>query len=331
MASSVRWGILSTANIGRAFLRGAGRCRHSCIQAVASREWTRASEWAREHGIPRAFGSYEELLQSGEIDVLYNPLPNSLHAEWTIKALEAGVPVLCEKPFTVNADEARRVVQVAKRTGMLVAEAFMYRFHPVYDRILETIRDGAIGDVVSIDACFTFTLDDRSEIPASGELAGGALMDVGCYCVNLARLIAGREPVRAHAFERRTTVDDTLVGTLEFPNGILARFECSIENHPRSRAEITGTQGAILIDKPWFPGESEAQFILCRGNRREAVTTGGANCYHLEAEDFVEAYRTQRPARWGPDDAVANMAVIDALYQSARTGAAEPIQQQTGN
>ena len=325
MAGPIRWGILSTANIGRAFMRGVGFSKDSCMHGVASRDWSRAGEWAKEHGIPRAFGSYEELIRSGEVDVIYNPLPNSLHAEWTIKALEAGVPVLCEKPFAIDAAEAREVVAASKRTGVLVAEAFMYRFHPMYDQVLDLVRDGAIGQVVSIDSRFTFHLRDRQNIRASGELAGGALMDVGCYCVNLSRRIAGCEPVRAHALERRTTVDDTLCGTLEFPNGILAQFECSIENHPRSRAEIAGTEGAILIESPWFPGEERAQFVLRQGDREEIVATPGANGYHLEAEDFVRAYKTHEPPRWPAEDAVANMAVIDALYAAAKTGAIAPV------
>jgi len=320
MTRPVRWGILSTANIGRALIRGIGMTSSSCVQAVASREWTRASEWAKEHGLPRAFGSYEDLLRSGEVEAIYNPLPNSLHAEWTIKALEAGLPVLCEKPFAVNAEEAQEMAAAAKRTGKLLAEAFMYRFHPMYDHVLEWINGGEIGKVTSIRSCFTFCLSDRGNIRASGELAGGSLMDVGCYCVNLARRVAGCEPLRAHAFERRTTVDDTLFGTLEFPHGILCHFESSIENHPRSWAEIVGTEGMIFIENPWFPGEESARFILRRGDHEEVVSTAGANCYQLEVEDFVNAYRTHQPLRWPPEDAVANMAVIDALYTSVREG-----------
>jgi len=322
MTRPVRWGILSTANIGRALIRGIGMSASSCVQAVASREWTRASEWAKEHGLPRAFGSYEGLLRSGEVDAIYNPLPNSLHAEWTIKALEAGLPVLCEKPFAVSAGQAEKMVAVAKRTGKLLAEAFMYRFHPMYDHILERLNEGVIGKVTSIRSCFAFRLSDRRNIRASAELAGGSLMDVGCYCVNLARRIAGCEPARAHAFERRTTVDDTLFGTLEFPNGILCHFESSIENHPRSCAEIVGTEGMILIENPWFPGEESARFVLRRGDHEEIIHTPGANGYQLEVEDFVNAYRTHQPLRWPPEDAIANMAVIDALYASVREGRA---------
>ncbi|NIA12815.1 MAG: Gfo/Idh/MocA family oxidoreductase [Nitrospiraceae bacterium] len=320
MSQTLRWGILSTANIGRSLIRGIGLSEGNCAQGVASREWTRANEWAKEHGIPRAFGSYEELLASNEIDCIYNPLPNSMHAEWTIKALEAGKPVLCEKPFAVDAAEAREMVAAAKRTGVLLAEAFMYRFHPMYDEVLKVIASGSIGEVVTIRSSFTFRMTDRGNIRCSGPLAGGSLMDVGCYCVNLARRIAGCEPVRAQALERRTTVDDTLLGSLEFPNGILSQFECSIENFPRSRAEIAGTEGMIAIDSPWFPGEEQAQFELRRGEHCQTITTPGANNYQLEVEDFEAAYRTHRPPRWTPDDAVANMAVLDALYASAREG-----------
>ena len=322
MSQALRWGILSTANIGRSLIRGIGLSESNCVQAVASREWTRANEWAKEHGIPRVFGSYDELLASNEVDCIYNPLPNSMHAEWTIKALEAGKPVLCEKPFAVNAAEARQMVATAKRTGVLLAEAFMYRFHPMYDEVLKVIASGSIGDVVTIRSVFTFRMTDRGNIRCSGPLAGGSLMDVGCYCVNLARRIAGCEPVRAQAIERRTTVDDTLLGALEFPNGILSQFECSIEDFPRSRAEIAGTEGMIAIESPWFPGADQAQFELRQGENRQTITTPGANNYQLEAEDFEAAFRTHRPLRWTPDDAVANMAVLDALYASAREGAA---------
>ena len=327
MADGIRWGILSTANISRAIIRGIGLSHASCVQAVASREWTRANEWAKEHGIPRAFGSYEDMIASGEVDIVYNPLPNSLHAEWTIKALEAGLAVLCEKPFTVNAAEAREVLAAAKRTGRIVAEAFMYRFHPIYAEVLDHIRNGAIGDVISIRSVFAFNLEDRSSITASKELAGGALMDVGCYCVNLSRMIAGCEPVRACASERRTTVDDTLAGALEFPNGVLAQLECSIESHARDRAEIAGTEGMIVLGKPWFPGEEQGRILLHRGDTEEEISTPGANCYHLEIEDFVMAYKTHQPLRWPPEDAVANMAVIDALYRSAKEGQAAPIEE----
>lgn len=318
MSSMLRWGILSTAGIGRALVRGIGLSKDSCVQAVASREWTRANEWAKEHGVPRAFGSYDDLLESGEVDAIYNPLPNSMHAEWTLKAVAKGLPVLCEKPFTVHANEAREVAEAARKRNVLVAEAFMYRYHPLYERVAALIREGAVGELLTIRSVFSFHLREESNIRLSAELAGGALMDVGCYCVNLSRMIAGCEPVCASAFERRPAVDRTLVGCLEFPNKVLAYLECSLEGHSRSRAEITGTEGMIVLPKPWFPGEDQAELLLLRDNKEERIATPGANCYHLEVEDFVHACRTHAPVRWPIEDAVANMAVIDALYTSAR-------------
>lgn len=320
MEQPVRWGIMGAARIARQFVRGIGQSRGSVVSAVASRNLARAIEFAKEHDIPRAFGSYDELLQSPDVDAVYVPLPNSMHAEWTIRALEAGKPVLCEKPFAASAGEAREMVAASRRTGMLLAEAFMYRFHPMYERVFGLIESGAIGRVIAINSAFTFFLEDRSEIPASGELAGGSLMDVGCYCVNFSRMIARAEPSKVFAFERRTTVDDSMVGAMAFPNGPLAHFECSIEASERCRAEIAGTDGEIVLENAWIPGEADAVVLLRRGGEEERIVTPGVNTYRLEVEDFVRALRTGKPLRWPPEDSINNMAAIDALYESARTG-----------
>jgi len=320
MEQPVRWGILGTARIAREIVRGIGQSRGSVVSAVASRNRARAAGFAKEHDVPQAFGSYDELLQSPEVEAVYVPLPNSLHAEWTIRALEAGKPVLCEKPFAVSAAEARKMAASSRRTGMLLAEGFMYRFHPMYEKVFSLIESGAIGRVITIHSSFTFFLEDRGEIPASSELAGGSLMDVGCYCVNLSRMIAGSEPSRVFAFERRTTVDDSMVGALEFENGPLAHFECSIEAGERCRVEIAGTDGEIVLENAWMPGEADAEVLLCRGGEEKRIVTPGVNTYRLEVEDFVRALRTGGPLRWPAEDAIRNMAVIDALYESARTG-----------
>ncbi|MBX7257263.1 MAG: Gfo/Idh/MocA family oxidoreductase [Candidatus Hydrogenedentes bacterium] len=320
MSSVIRWGILGTAHIGRSLLRAIGDAKGNCVQAVASREWTRASEWAREYGVPRVFGSYQEMLDSGEIDAVYNPLPNSMHAEWTIRALDAGLPVLCEKPFTISAKEAREVAAVAARTHLPLAEAFMYRYHPMYDRVLQSITSGEIGQVMAIRSAFAFRLPDRTNIRWSKELCGGSLMDVGCYCVNVSRLIAGTEPIRAAAIARREGVDGTMIGVLEFPNGLLSHFECSFEQYDRSYVEIEGSEGIITIPKPWFPGEDFATYTIKRGEHEETVRIPGANTYLLEVEDFGNACRTHASTRWPIEDAIANMTVIDSLYQSAEKG-----------
>lgn len=321
MAGKLRWGILGTAHIAPTVLKGIRLSANGVPAAIASRDTARAEAWAREHDVPQAFGSYQEMIASPDIDLVYIPLPNSMHAEWTIQCLRAGKPVLCEKPLTADAAEAREVRRVALETGVPVAEAFMYRFHPLYDHVIGLLLKGVIGNLVSVHSSFSFFLQNRNEIPASAELAGGSLMDVGCYCVNLARLITNSEPEGAVAFERRTSVDDTLVGVLQFPDRVLVQLDCSIESYDRSRAEIVGSEGVILLEKPWFPGEDRGEILLRRGSKEERIATPGGNGYHLEVEDFADAVLSNRPPRWTIDDAVANMAAIDALLRSARTGA----------
>jgi D-xylose 1-dehydrogenase (NADP+, D-xylono-1,5-lactone-forming) len=247
-------------------------------------------------------------------------LPNALHAEWTIRALEAGLPVLCEKPFTTSAGEARAVAEAAQRTNCLAVEAFMYRHHPMYDRVLSLIHEGAIGTLVSMAACFTFRLDDPRSVVASPELGGGALLDVGCYPVNLARLVAGQEPHTAVALARRTTVDTSFFGLLGFPGGFIASVECSIECHERQHASITGTDGTIVLESPWFPGADASRFTIFHegeGRPPTSVSCPGGDAYRLEVEDFARAVTTGTPPRWGIADAVANMASIDALFAAA--------------
>ncbi|MCC6696967.1 MAG: Gfo/Idh/MocA family oxidoreductase [Candidatus Hydrogenedentes bacterium] len=320
MRERIRWGILGTASIVPALINGIRQSGNGVVTAVASRDGNRAKEFAAQHGIANAFASYGDLITSGSVDAIYNPLPNSLHAEWTIHCLQAGVPVLCEKPFTATLQEAREVLAVSQETGVPVTEAFMYRYHPLYDKLTELLLQGAIGNIVMMHSAFTFFLQNRAESPASAELAGGSLMDVGCYCVNLARLLTDSEPEGAMAFERRTSVDDSLVGALLFPERVLAQVECSIEAYERGRAEIVGSQGSILLERPWFPGEARGEIILRRDQREERIETPGGNGYHLEAEDFADAVLQGRPPRWTAVDAVANMAAIEALLESARTG-----------
>ncbi len=317
-----RWGILGTAGIADAFITALKRGGCGIVGAVASRDAERARSWAAQRKIPGAFGSYQSLIESGEVDLIYNPLPNTLHAEWSIKALESGLPVLCEKPLATSAREAGLMKRASQRAGLPLVEGFMYRHHPVYDKIREVIGEGRIGRVVTVNSWFTFALDDPGEIPASVELAGGALMDVGCYCVNLSRLIAGCEPARVFAAERRDGVDATMAGIMEFPGGLLAHFDASIECHERHRAEIVGTQGRILLHSPWFPGKERAGFILSTEEGETNIDTDGLDCYHSQARDFVNAVAENRPPRWTIDDAVANTTVIDALFESARSGKA---------
>jgi D-xylose 1-dehydrogenase (NADP+, D-xylono-1,5-lactone-forming) len=317
----LRWGILGTASIARTVVPAIAGSASSEVHAVASRDLERARSFASEMGIPEAFGSYEEMLDRADIDIVYNPLPNSFHAPWTIRALEAGYPVLCEKPFALNGSEAKEVLEVSQRTGLPVAEAFMYRFHPLYEKVLELLDDGAIGSLVSVSCCFSFFEDDRSGIVASAELGGGALMDVGCYCVNFSRLVARAEPIRVSAMQVGEEVDDTLMGQMEFPGGILAKFETSIASTERHGAQICGTEGVIALANPWIPGVGETKILVRRwGEVDQIIPVAGADTYRLEVEDFARAVSTGTDPRWAAEDAVQNMAVIEALFESAHNG-----------
>lgn len=317
--AKLRWGILGTASIARTVVPAIARSASSEVVAVASRTLDRAEDWAHEMGIPRAYGSYQEMLEAGGIDAVYVPLPNALHAPWTMRALEAGYPVLCEKPFALNAGEAKEVMAVSRRTGRLVAEAFMYRFHPLFDKVRELLDAGTIGALVSISSRFSFFNDDPDSIVASAHLGGGALMDVGCYCVNFSRLIAGTEPIRVNALQVGEEVDETLMGLLEFPGGILAQFETSIVSAERHGATICGTDGTIELPSPWVPGVQETQILVRRwGEADEVIAISAADTYGMEIEDFARAVVTGELPRWPVEDAVANMAAIDAIFESAR-------------
>jgi predicted dehydrogenase len=316
MPDKFKWGILGCANISRTIIDAMRLTENGVVHAIASRDIRKAEEWQRLYGIEKAYGSYIELLEMSGIDALYIPLPNSMHAEWCLKAIETRIPVLCEKPFALNAEQALIVAEASSKSGIPVAEAFMYRFHPLYDKVLETISRGKIGKLSTIFSRFTFMLDDPTSICANPVLGGGALMDVGCYCVNLSRLITEKEPVRVASYSIGDKVDETMTGMMEFPDGILAHFETGISNFERHYTEIAGTEGAIIIKSPWFPGEREASLILRTSSGDEIVTTPGANCYTLELEDFMDSVRNKRPPRWNAYDAVKNMAVIDALYRA---------------
>ena len=311
---------MGTASITKSVIPAIIRSEFNEVSAIASRDRNRAGQWAKHLNIPKSYGSYEDMLATGGFDIVYNPLPNSMHAQWTINVLKAGYPVLCEKPFALNKKQAEDVMKVSKKTGLPVAEAFMYRFHPMFNRVKEIIANNIIGDIVSIDSRFSFFEDDRSSIVRSSELGGGALMDVGCYCVNLSRTITGTEPIRVTALKSGQDIDETMMGILKFPN-ILARFETSIVSSEQHEAEICGTKGIIRIPEPWLPGMQETQLLIQQwGKPDQVIPIPGADTYRLEIEDFSMAVRTGNSPRWTVNDAIANMAVIDALFESSRTG-----------
>jgi xylose dehydrogenase (NAD/NADP) len=316
-AGGLRWGILSTANITRKLLASGG----GTFAAVASRAGDRAQAFAREHGIARWHDSYEALLADPEIDAVYVPLPNALHVEWSIRALEAGKHVLCEKPMSRRPEEVERAFDVAEREGRVLAEAFMWRHHPQLRRARELIEEGAIGRMRLIRASFAFNARDPDDIRLQGDLDGGALMDVGCYCVSGCRALAGAEPERVQAEQVTggSGVDVVLVATLRFPGDVLATLDCGLALAERDVLEAVGDEGSLFLDDPWHG--REAVIEVRRGDRgTDRLETGLANSYALEIADFEAAVRGQSTPLLGRDDALGQARAIAALYASAADG-----------
>jgi predicted dehydrogenase len=318
----IRWGILGAANIAlRRFVPAMQAARNGEVMAVASRTLEKAQTFADERNIPKAYGSYEELIADPEIDAIYNPLPNSEHAEWSIRCAEAGKPVLCEKPLARDATEAQRIVDAFASRNILFTEGFMYRFHPQTVRVKEMVDSGAVGDLTSISAAFTFQLRNDNNIRLSKELAGGSLMDVGCYCVSVMRLMTGQEPETVAAVARYgdTGVDEQFAGALRFPSGAVGHFDCGLRTFRNHTYELRGTGGRILVERGFTMEANDSHIIRWwHGESYEEITTPPANHYTLMAEDFADALLEGRPPRYPAADAVANMRVLDQLYAAAQ-------------
>ncbi|MBV9336808.1 MAG: Gfo/Idh/MocA family oxidoreductase [Solirubrobacterales bacterium] len=316
--SAVKWGIMSTARINRLFLAGAREADGVELTAVASRDRARAEEYARENGIRRAHGSYEDLLADPEVDAVYIPLPNSLHVEWSIRALQSGKHVLCEKPLSRRPEEVARAFDVAEQSGRLLMEAFMYRHHPQTRRLTELLDAGAVGRVRVIRAAFGFAADDPANVRLQTALDGGGLMDVGCYCVSAARLIAG-EPERVSAEQALggDGVDVVFAGTMRHPGDVLTHFDCGLALDSRDLLEVTGDAGSLLLEDPWHCRNPLIQ--LRRDVETELIEIERTNSYRLEAENFSAAIRGQTKPLLGRDDALAQAKTIEALYRAAHT------------
>ncbi len=318
----IRWGIISTAAIGRrAVIPAIHASLNGQLTGVASRDGEKAARFARETGIPRAFSSYEALLDDPEIDAVYNPLPNSLHHEWTIKAAQAGKHILCEKPLALNAAQCAEMIHAAQQNNVLLMEAFMYRFHPRSEQIFSMVHVGRLGEVRLIQAGFTFRLINPANIRLSYELGGGALMDVGCYCVNVSRTLAQAEPeaVQAHAHWASSGVDDQLVGSLRFPNGLIAQIDCSLTMERRMNYQVAGTLGWITVPQAFLPGTAPVAFTEMSAAGETTHEVAGADQYRLMVEHFADCILTRQPLRYPPQEGMANMRVIEALYRSAKS------------
>lgn len=323
MTAKYRWGILSTANIGRvAMIPALKASKQAEVSAVASRNLEGAKVFASQLDIEKAYGSYQDLLEDPNIDIIYIPLPNHLHKEWTIRAAEAGKHILCEKPLALDPDECHEMINAARANGVKLMESFMYRHHPRILGAVDLVRSGKIGDVKVIETGFTFTLKNFQDIRYQPEMGGGALMDVGCYCVNIIRLMAGREPlsVMAKAVWAKTNVDEQLSGILDFGDGLTAHFDCGFNMTSRQRCLIAGTEGYLEIPNCFLPGKNKSTITEVKGpNIMKAYSYKGADHYRLIADDFMGSITSNKPL-YDINDAINNMRVINALMNSARSG-----------
>jgi len=320
----VRWGILSTADIGMSKVTPAiQNARNAEVVAIASRDGGRAAAAAAQLGIPTSYGSYESLLDTEDVDAVYIPLPNDLHAEWTMKAAAAGKHVLCEKPLAMTAAQAEEMVAVCAEAGIKLAEAFMYRHHPTWVEAVRLLRSGAIGELVAVQSWFSYFNDDPANIRNRVDNGGGSVMDIGCYNINLSRMLFDGEPITITSTVHRDPVMgiDTLTSAvLEFPGGGQSAFTCAIRSEPYQRVHIVGSEGRIEIKIPFnIPWDRETRIFVTSGGdppeapATETITFPAANAYTIEAELFGEAVRSDGAYPVPPEDAIANMRVIDAI------------------
>jgi len=320
--NKIRWGVIGTARIGKiAVIPAIQAAYNSEIVAVASRELDKAASFAAEIGIPKAYGSYEALLEADDIDAVYIPLPNSMHCKWAIRAAEKGKHILCEKPLALNMMECQEMEAAANQYGVKLMEAFMYRFHPRSEKVLEMLKDGLVGELRYIRSVFTYRLTRPNNIRLRLELGGGSLMDVGCYCVNISRTLARVEPVEVQSYARwnQSGVDEQMSGTLLFSNALVAQFNCALTMERNEVYEVAGTDGFLIIETAFLPGKGDVTIDEYH-SQGEVVqhNINGANEYQLMVEDFVNCILENRPLRYTASEAALNMRVIEALYHSAR-------------
>jgi len=330
----VRYGLISTAQIGlKAHVPGARESANSVIEAVSSRAEAKARDAAAEHSISRWYGSYEELLADADLDAVVNVLPNSMHCEWTVKAAEAGKHILCEKPLAVTVAEARQMIDAANANGVLLVEAFTHRWNPQMRRVREMIAGGALGEVTSVESALTFPLlslprkDWESNVRVKADLAGGSLMDAGCYPVYAVRFVLGAEPVRALAFAHSKgdlQVDSTFSGLLEFPSGAVGHVTSSIEQVWRNTLTAFGESGRVSIPDV-FDEKSPVVITTDEGERTEELTAPGR--FTVQFDDFSECVLTGRTPEFPAEDGLRNTCALVALLASADKGVAVEVEQ----
>jgi len=323
---AVRWGILSTAHINDVILAGAAASDAVEIVAVAGRDEARTAAYAREKGIARALTGYDALLADPEVEAVYISLPNGMHVDWSIRALQAGKHVLCEKPLSRRVADVERAFAAAEEADRLLMEAFMWRHHPQTTRLRELVDEEAVGPTRLVRATFSFPLTDPGNVRLSGALEGGALMDVGCYCVSGLRLVAGEPEVVSAQMNLApddgsgVPVDLRTAAVMRHPGGVLSTFDCALDLADRDELEVIGEHGTLHLDDPWHA--HDALIEVRRDGGVEAVTVPQADSYRLELENLSAAIRGEDAPLLGRQDAVGQARVIEALYASAAAGGA---------
>lgn len=326
----IRWGILGAAKIGiNKVIPAMQRGEHCEVIAIASRDLEKARAAALQLGIARAYGSYEELLADSRAEAIYIPLPNHMHVPWSLRTLQAGKHVLCEKPIALTAREAQTLVDASKKYPHLkVMEAFMYRFHPQWQRTVLLVREGKIGAVRTIQSFFSYNNLDPKNIRNIAAVGGGGLMDIGCYNISLSRFVFGREPQRVFGiveYDPNFKTDRLASGVLDFGSGT-ATFTCSTQIQPYQRVNILGTEGRIEIEIPFnVPNDKPARMWLHRGTQAEEILLEACDQYTVQGDAFSQAILNDTPVPTPLDDAVANMRVLEAVVESGKTGGWEEI------
>jgi xylose dehydrogenase (NAD/NADP) len=323
--TQLKWGVLGCANIAiHRVIPGIQASATGDVVAIASREAEKAQKTAEKCGIPKAYSSYEQLLKDPAIDAVYIPLPNHLHKEWTIKAAQAGKHVLCEKPIALNHQEVKQMVEASEQAGVLLAEAFMYRHHPRYAQIQTVLQSGEIGEIRGIHSNFTFHGEiEKSNVRYVQAMGGGSLYDIGVYPISAARMILVTEPeaatVHAYFSKQHDNVDMMASGMIEFPNQIALTFDCGMWAYYRNELEILGTKGRIIVPSAFVDPQNENSFFhVTTQEGTRVVETPIVNQYALQADAFAYAIWGEKPLRFGAQDAIKNMLVLDACLQSAR-------------
>jgi predicted dehydrogenase len=326
MSQKLRIGILGCARIAKtALIDVAPLVPEIEVAGVASRDRRRGEAFAQAHGIPKVFGDYEALIADPGIQAIYNPLPNSLHAEWTIRALRAGKAVLCEKPLAANAAESRRMAEAAGATGQPLVEAFHYRYHPLGIFIAELMRSGRLGALRRIDAGLKIpgAMVPQDDIRFERTLAGGAMMDVGSYCVNALRLVSGEEPVveEAVAEQIKPEIDGAMQARMRFPGGAVGTIQASLTaGELGAWLNVEGEAGRLSINNPFLPQMGHQVVLELDGDRTEQ-TFDRTPTYVFQAREFARVVLEQAQIRTTAEDAVANMEIIDEVYRAAGLGA----------